>query len=724
MLKTRLTLLFVLIAFSLNSFAEPPKEGMWLPQLLKSLNESDMQSMGMKLTAEDIYSVNKSSLKDAIVHFGGGCTGSIISDDGLLLTNHHCGFYYIQQRSTMESDYTTDGFWAMNKKDELANPGLSATFIVRIEDVTDKVLDGVSDDTDPAERDVKINSAIRQIEGESVEGTHYKAKIKPFFYGNEYYMFVTETFQDIRLVGAPHYSIGKFGGDTDNWMWPRHTADFALFRVYAGPDNKPAPYSADNKPYKPKYSLPISMKGVQKDDFTMVFGFPGRTEEYLTSYAVEHIYNDANPERIAIREKRLDIISKYMKRDNSVRMKYIAKYNSISNYHKKWIGENRGLKKLDAINKKKEMEGKFQQWADGSEKRKVKYSGLLSEYKRIYSQMAPLSKSRDYVNEAMFGSETILLAYRMSDLVNTSLDPNKSDEDVAAQVDRAKRLAGRHFKDYYRPVDREVMKAMLKMYYNNTDRSVHPDIFSYIEQKFNGDFNKYVDNLFEKSVLVTPDKLLTFLNNYKRSQAKKLVKDPAFQLSGSVINNYREKIAREFFKLQGEIDELNRSYVKGLRTMMPEKTFYPDANSTMRIAYGKVADYYPADGVYYKYYTTADGILEKWNDAEDDFKLDSKLVDLFQKKDYGPYADKSGDMRICFTASNHTTGGNSGSPVIDGEGRLIGLNFDRAWESTMSDIMYDPERCRNISVDIRYVLFIMDKYAGAKHLVDELTLVK
>ncbi|KAA3652729.1 MAG: S46 family peptidase [Bacteroidetes bacterium] len=685
------------------------KEGMWLPMLLKSLNESDMQSMGLKLSAEDIYSVNQSSLKDAIVSFGGFCTGEVISDQGLILTNHHCGYGQIQSHSSVENDYLTNGYWAMTNKEELQNPGLTATFIVRMEDVTDVVLEGIEPTMTDADQQKMISEKIKILTKEATEGTHYEAYVKPFFYGNEYYMFITETFKDIRLVGAPPSSIGKFGGDTDNWMWPRHTGDFSMFRIYANKDNKPAEYSEDNVPFKPRNFLPISMNGIRKGDFTMVFGFPGRTQEYLTSYAISQIKNEINPKQIEIRRIALDIMDKHMKADAKVRIQYASKYASIANYWKKWIGENNGLEKAGAIDKKREQEKAFMEATAGN----TSFEDLMNQFRHRYKTIEPYAIARSYFIE---------IPYRKIELfsIAAAFRGVLEAEDVSQEkIDALKKSVEKHFKDYDSDTDLELAIALLAKYKADLDSKFVPNFYS----KIGSNDAAFYQKIYQKSLFNSKEKLLAMLNNFSSSSAKKLKKDMAYQMMTQFFQIYNDAIRPEYSRLNNEIDSLSKIYVKGLRDFVPGK-YYPDANSTLRLAYGQVDNYKPRDAVKYDYFTDTEGILEKYNPEHVDFDLPEKLVDLIEKKDYGQYADDDGYMHVCFTASNHTTGGNSGSPVINGKGELIGLNFDRNWEGTMSDINYDVEQCRNIAVDIRYVLFIVDKFAGAGHLVKEMKLVK
>lgn len=697
-------------------------EGMWIPLLLKQLNESDMQAKGLRLSAEDIYSINKSSLKDAVVHFGGGCTGEIISNKGLLLTNHHCGYGQIQAHSTVENDLLTNGFWAMDQSQELSNPGLTATIIVRIEDVTAKVLAGITDVMTNEERTKKINEISTSIAKEAVAGTHYGAYIRPFYYGNEYYMFITETFRDVRLVGAPPSSIGKFGGDTDNWMWPRHTGDFSVFRIYANKENKPADYSPDNVPYTPKYFIPISIRGAEKDDFTMVYGFPGRTSEYLTSYAVNMIMHESDPAKVKIRETRLAIMDEHMKTSDKVRIQYSAKYASLANYYKKWQGEINGLKKLDAINKKKAFEQKFMLKVNESDIVAGKYGKIFNDFEKAYAQFSSLNKQRDYYLEAILGIEAVNYSSSFVDVIN-AFKAGKKQADVQKDIDNLKNRVAGFFKNYNEATDEKVCAALLKMYYNDIDKSLQPSVFREIEKKHKGDFTLYATSIYKNSIFISEEKVNKLLENLENNY-KKVMKDPIYQLMESCYTKFLKDIRDQYTKQEDEINTLNRAYMKGMREVITDKKYYPDANSTLRVAYGKVSGYWPRDGVFYNYYTTLDGLMEKENPLSDEFMVSDKLKELYRKKDYGQYADKNGELRVAFCASNHTTGGNSGSPVFNGEGQLIGTNFDRNWEGTMSDIMYDPDQVRNIVLDIRYTLFVIDKYAGVGYLLNEMTLLK
>lgn len=697
-------------------------EGMWLPIFLKAMNEADMQSKGLKLSAEDIYSINKSSLKDAIVHFGGGCTAEIISDQGLMFTNHHCGYGQIQTHSTVENDLLTNGFWAKSNAEELPNPGLTATIIVRMEDVTNVVLAFVTKEMTEAEREKKINEAIAQLTKEATKDTHYGAYIRPFFYGNEYYMFVTETFKDVRLVGAPPSSIGKFGGDTDNWMWPRHTGDFSIFRIYANKDNKPAEYSKDNVPYKPKYVIPISIKGIEENDFTMVYGFPGRTTEYLSSYAVNMIMNETDPAKVKIRETRLQILDKDMRANDKVRIQYSAKYASIANYWKKWDGEIRGLKKADAINKKKLFEQDFLLKVNTNDDAKGKYGNLFSDFEKMYAELSPWSKQRDYHSEAIMGIEAVSVSSQFYDAV-VALKSGKKASDFPKIIDKIRGEITNFYKDFDATTDEKVCAALLKIYVENIDKSMQAAVFAEIDKKYKGDFKKYARDLYSKSMFVSEanvkEALLDLDKNYK-----KIEKDPVFKLMFSCVSKYRNEVLPKFTELDAKITMLNRTYMKAMRELVTTKKYYPDANSTLRVTYGKVSGYFPKDGVHYDFYTTLDGVMEKENPAVDEFVVFPKLKELYKNKDYGQYANKKGELPVAFCASNHTTGGNSGSPVFNAEGQLIGTNFDRNWEGTMSDIIYNPDQVRNIVLDVRFTLFVIDKFAGAGYLLNEMKIMK
>jgi len=699
-MKKVISIYFLFI--SLGSFAH---EGMWIPSLLKAL-EGDMQAQGLKLSAEDIYSINRSSLKDAIVHFGGGCTAEVVSSTGLILTNHHCGYSQIQQHSTLENNYLKNGFWAMSSKEELKNPGLTATFIVRIEDVTSKVNDQVTEGMNEEEADNIRYDNIAKITEEAVKGTFYKADVVPFYYGNEYYMIVSKTYNDVRLVGAPPSSMGKFGGDTDNWIWPRHTCDFSVFRIYANKENEPADISDENIPYSPGHHFPVTLEGIQENDFTMVFGFPGTTQQYLSSYAVEDYINVINPARISMREQSLSVIDAAMSQSEETYIKYASKQSRISNAYKKWIGQNLGLKKKDALGKKKKIEAEYLSRVP----RDGKYKNLLQDMKSLQHKLTKYELAANLHRELWYyGPEIIRFAYSF----NQILKEGSSD-----RIDR--RING-FFKNYDPTIDQQIFLKLLPMYFELMEDDLEPEIKKTIDSKFNGDYQKYTDYAFDKSMITSKEKVIKLLSNNKKA-IKQIKKDPLFVLAMSIVDKYDKDIRPNFLRYYFQMEELMKKYLEAQMKYFPEKTFWADANSTLRLTYGKVEGSYPRDGMKYTWFTTLDGIIEKNNTGNDDFVIPDRLRNLWENKNYGRYGS-DGQLNICFLGSNHTTGGNSGSPAINGEGHLVGINFDRTWESTMSDVMFDGEICRNIMVDIRYVLWVMDVYAGAGHLVNEMTIV-
>lgn len=706
-MKSRIKILSLSLLISLSSIQLQAKEGMWLPLLLKSMH-GDMKSMGLKLSAEDIYSINQSSLKDAVISFGGFCTGEIISDQGLILTNHHCGYRSIQSHSSVENDYLTDGYWAKTNQDELNNPGLTATFIVRMEDVTQAVLQDLAG-LSGKEREEIIKNRVDSLTKLATEGTHYEAYIRPFYYGKEYYMFVTEVFKDVRLVGAPPSAIGKFGGDTDNWSWPRHTGDFSLFRIYADSNNLPAEYSENNVPYQPRHHLPVSTRGIQEGDFTMVLGFPGTTDEYLTADAIKYIKEELNPARIAIREAALEIMDKQMKASDKVRIQYASKYASASNYWKKWIGENRGLQASNAIGKKEAEEEAYRKAIAGQSA----YEGLLAALEKEQSAIEPYTMARNYFIE---------IPYRRMEIVNLAARFRSwyADDTLsisAEDIAQMRKRIDNHFKNFDATTDSLIANELLNIYQRDMKGDFLPAFLA------NGaEIEQTVADLYRNSIFNDQEALSEMMDTNKIDGLAKLKDDPAFVYMKQFYDVYYEAIKPTYDSLDDRLDSLYGLYVEGMRKNVDGK-YYPNANSTLRLAYGKVEDYDPRDGVEYGFFTTTNGILEKYDPGNVDFDLPDRLVELIQNGDYGDYADEDGSMRVCFIASNHTTGGNSGSPVINAKGQLIGLNFDRNWEGTMSDINYDIDLCRNISVDIRYVLWVVDKFAGAQRLIDEMELV-
>lgn len=690
---------------------------MWIPSLLKHFNIEDMHKKGFRLSAEEIYSINHSSLKDAVVIFGGGCTAELISDRGLLLTNHHCGYSYIQKHSTVENNYLEEGFWADSRDEELANPGLTATFLVRIEDVTERVMNHISPEMTEQQRRQAVGQAIDEIEEQATEDTHYEAVTKPFYYGNEYYMFVYETYNDVRLVGTPPSTIGKFGRDKDNWMWPRHTGDFSLFRIYADKNNGPADYSEDNVPYQPEKHLPVSLKGYEKGDFTMVMGYPGSTKQYLTSHGVRLIRKYRNPHRIKLRDIRLELMDRYMSSNEEIKLKYATKQSRVSNSWKRWKGEIRGLKRMNAIAKKEKLEGRFVEWVNNSYTGKRDYESLITSFKDVYKNYKPYVMARDYFREAAYyGIELVRFAARWNGLAHMN-DPDNI-EAVRSGLD-----AQDFFKDYVPQIDRKICPKLLRAYHENVDEAFHPAIFDSIEKEFSDNFTEFSEYLFKHSFFADSNKAREFLSDFELKDTSRVKQDPAYKLANSFLDVYHQSIMPGYDRYNVQLDSLYRVYIRGLRAMQEDKVFWPDANFTMRVTYGEVKGYQPRDAVVYQYQTTLEGVMEKNRKGIKAYRVPHKLKELYKKKDYGRYANKNGEMPVCFVASNHTSGGNSGSPVINARGQLIGLNFDRNWEGTMSDIMYDPSQCRNISVDIRYVLFVIDKFAEADRLIDEMTLV-
>lgn len=699
-------------------------EGMWLPVLLDQLNITDMKARGFQLTAEDIYSVNHSSMKDAVCQFGGGCTAELISAKGLLLTNHHCGYSSIQSHSTVEHDYLTNGFWAMSQEEELACPGLTATFIVSMEDVTAKILAGVDPGATEAARNKIINANSKALEKANTKDG-MEAMVRSFYYGNVFYMFLTQTFKDVRMVGAPPQTIGNFGGDSDNWVWPRQTGDFSLFRIYADKNNNPAEYSKDNVPYVPKSFFKINAGGIGENDFTMVYGFPGRTTEYLTSYGVDLIQNVSDPVKVDLRTKRIEIMEQEMLKNDTVRIQYAAKRNGTANAWKKWQGETMGLKKTGAIAKKEASEKIFQERVNADPAKKAKYGTLLHQMDSVYKDMVPAQRAIDYMSEGCFSVEGLRFAYSFHNLIDSSRIANPKQRVIDSLVAVLKLSAAGFFKDYDANTDKLMAIAMFDAVSKGLEEPMQPGTFMMVKKKYKGDFGKYFDMVYRKSVFLNQAKVMAMLNKYKASDWKKLSADPMFLLSADIYSFYYANTLPQWQKRNNEIQRLSRIYMAAQMEVFPERKFYPDANSTLRVAFGKVDEYSARDGINYNWFCTLDGVMEKEDPNSLDYQVPARLHELWAKKDYGPYADKKdGKLHTTFIASNHTTGGNSGSPVIDANGNLIGTNFDRCWEGTMSDVNYDPSICRNIILDVRYTLFIIDKYAGAGYLLKEMVIIQ
>jgi hypothetical protein len=695
-------------------------EGMWLPTLLASIQD-DMQAEGLELTAEDIYAVNTSSIKDAIVLFGGGCTAEVISGQGLISTNHHCGYSAIQRHSSLENDYLKHGFWADAHGSELRNPNLTATFVIRMEDVTERVLAALKGVTNEAERRDAVARISEQIAAEATTGTHHAGTVRAFNYGNQYHLIITETFRDVRLVGAPPSAIGKYGGDTDNWMWPRHTGDFALFRIYAGPDNKPAEPSDSNVPFAPRHVLPISLDGVEETDFAMIFGFPGTTQRYLTSYEVQHVMEVQDPMRIAMRTASLAVIDRAMRASDLTRIQYAAKQSSISNAWKKWIGQLRGLRELDALEEKRTYERAYVAQAKAAGR--PEFTEVLPRLEELIARQAPYTTARDlFIEMVFYGPEVLRFGERFAQLVERYADMEQAGA-VDGELEKLRGGLDAFFKDYDVEVDRAVFKALLPLYRLHIDPALAPEVLREIDTRFKGDADAWVDDLYARSVLVDRSKLDRALDRFNAKSARRLAADPGYATSRSFYESFLQEVRPTLAALGDEVMPSMRTYVRGMMELFPDRTYWPDANSSLRLSYGRVEGSEPRDAVVYDAFSTLDGVIEKHIPGDAEFDLPQKLIDLHTAKDYGPYG-VSGTMPVCFTSSLHTTGGNSGSPVLNGRGELIGINFDRTWESTMSDIRFDPAKCRNISVDVRYMLFIIDRYAGAGHLIEEMQLVQ
>ncbi|NVO19462.1 MAG: S46 family peptidase [Bacteroidetes bacterium] len=712
-MKRTFALIITLLAFFINTKAD---EGMWLPLFIERLNYVDMQKEGLHLTAEEIYSVNHNSLKDAIIMFGGGCTGEMVSAEGLVFTNHHCGYGAIQSHSSVDHDFLADGFWAMRKEEELPNDNLTARFLVRIEDVTNAALQNITPGMSEADRLSQIRENTKKLEADAVKGTQYDARVGSFFNGNEYYLFVYEVFKDVRLVGAPPSSIGKFGADTDNWMWPRHTGDFSIFRVYAGPDNKPAAYSKQNVPYKPNHFLPVSNKGVKKDQFSMIMGYPGTTDRYATSYTIDWALEHNNPAVVKIRTKKLEILRQDMDADHDVRIKYASKYAGTANYWKFFIGQNKGLRNLKVLDRKRAQEKEFTAWVNASPGRIGTFGEALPDIEKAYAVIDKYETSVRYNSEAILrGCEIIAFARQLAGL-QAELSKEKPDPKALQDlVNKARMNAAAYFKNYNAPTDQKMLAAMLDLYYKDVPPDQQPPLLSEIFKKSKSDFSEFSMKVFEKSMFADAGRLEVFLAN---PSLKKLSKDPAFVLQKVFASN-SEAIDNLVKPGQELLTKGRRLYVKGLQEMNPDTKFYPDANSTMRLTYGKVLDYSPADAVDYGYQTTLSGVMQKEDPTNWEFTVPEKLKQLYKDKDYGPYAEK-GEMPVAFLTTNDITGGNSGSPVLNGDGELIGLAFDGNWEAMSGNYAFEPELQRTICVDVRYVLFIIDKFAGANNLIHEL----
>ncbi len=692
-------------------------EGIWIPLLLSKYNEADMQQKGLRITADDIYSINHSSLKDAVLLFGRGCTGEVVSGQGLLFTNHHCGKSMIQSHSTIEHNYLKDGFWAKSKEDELPCPGLTVSFLVRMEDVSEQVLKNISPAMNESERYELIEAEIKKIIDNETKGTYFNATVEPVFSGNQYFLYVMETFSDIRLVGAPPISIGDFGSETDNWMWPRHSADFALFRIYADSNNQPAKYSRTNIPYKPKQFLEISLKGIQENDFTMVYGFPAHTQEYLPSYAVEMLTQIENPVSIKINRKKLDIMNEFMNQSEQVKIQYTSRYFTISNFWKKSIGQNNGLLKYNAIDKKKALENEFNLKLNSDSVKKNEYIHLMHEYEKTIRHYSIAKYWTDFYYDAFATDDLFKFIKSFRSLASI---PDDSSRLIKIEFEKLKKISSSFFTNSNLSIVEKTYSAMLDMFCRDVDSNLHPAVFSQIQTKFKNNTNDFSSYLFKKSIFVSSDKIQRSLTHFNKT---KLLNDPLFKLTDELINYYYLNFQPALIYYENKLDSMNRIFMATQLNIQKNKLFYSDANSSLRLTYGKISGYQSTDGISYHYNTNLNGLIEKNKTNKEEYNIPNRLKELFNSKEYGCYAVKD-TLPLCFIATNHTSGGNSGSPVLNGNGQLIGINFDRNWEGTMSDIMYNPETCRNISVDIRYVLFIIDKYAGMKQLVDEMKISK
>lgn len=709
-------LLFVLFLFiSQISFAQ---EGMWMPNLL-SQNEKDMQDMGMQMSIEDIYNLKDSSIKDAIAIFGRGCTSEIVSPKGLLFTNHHCGFNSIQSLSSMENNYLRDGFWAKSFTDEIPSEGLSATIINSITDVTNQVLAGLDKQMGMTDKQSLVSKNIRKIEQEAQKEAYQTARVKSFYNGNQFFLIIHTTYKDVRLVGTPPQSIGKFGSDTDNWMWPRHTGDFSIFRIYADENNLPAEYSATNQPYKPKHYLPISIDGIEEGDFTLVYGFPYNTDEYLTSYAVKTKMDVTNPARVKVREAALAVLDKEMRKDEATRLKYASKFAGIANYWKFAIGESKGLRQFNAVGEKEKYEAEFTKRINQNPSLKAKYGEILPKLKKLYAETEK-DKLLQMYNSEIFSRNTEMT--QIASLISTleKVYESSGEKGFNMYKERYGSYIEGMYKDYDPKIDQEVFATLLEIYGNNVAKEyISEPIYKALQ---NEGAKAFAQEVYSNTILTDGKKTIDLINSDYKTFATTLKNDLGYQTALAQQSLIDETVSTPFNKKNAEIKKLMRLYMEGQMEVFTEKKFYPDANASLRVAYGKVRGYHPKDAVYYKPQTYLSGVMEKYKPGDYEFDVPQKLRDLYKNKDYGQYGE-NGKMPVCFLATNHITGGNSGSPVLDAHGNLIGLAFDGVWEGTMEDVFYKPEVCMSIMVDARYVLFIIDKFGGAQNLIDELTIV-
>ena len=707
---------FLLIALMMFLFGARADEGMWLPYSINGKNLADMQRLGCKLTAEQIFSFNQPSLKDAIVQFGGGCTGELISPEGLLLTNHHCGLGQVQAHSSVEHDYLQEGFWAKSKAEELPNKGLTVSFLTYIEDVTKILLVGVDNNTSEADRATKISENTKTLIKERKGNRDVEVEIVPFYHGNQYILFVYDVYKDVRLVACPPWGIGKFGADTDNWTWPRHKGDFCIFRIYTAPDGSPAEYSEDNIPMKSKHFLPISLKGVKPGDYTMILGYPGSTDRYSTSGAVKSVIEQEGPAIIACRTTKLDQYRKHMDADPAVFIKYASKQASVSNYWKYYIGQVKQLQRNKVFEKRANQEVAFQKWMNENSDRKAQYGDIFNDIDQYWNHQAKYTKATIYHREAGWrGGEAVAFAVRFRQL-NNIIENKTAQYEIAARAEAMKGAVQNYFKDYDKETDRDVTIALLNLFYKDINPEQLPAMIKKIGDKNSGDFTQFVNNAFAKSIFVDAEKLNNWIEN-----PKSLTKDPIFALMSEIINSYIDLTEQAGSVSNSRAERL---YMKGLMEMQKDRNFYPDANFTMRLTYGSVQDCKPANAVTYDYITTLDGVMEKYKPGDWEFDVPADLIKLWENKDYGRYADENGDLVVNFITTNDITGGNSGSPVIDAEGNLIGLAFDGNWEAMSGDLSFENEVQRTICMDARYLLFIIDKMANAQNLMQELKIIE
>lgn len=715
--------LFIVFALLSTSIVRAD-EGMWLLSLLGK-NIEQMQAQGCKLTAEDIYSVNKASLKDAIVGLGNAgrpfrhfCSGEIISDKGLVLTNHHCGFGVIQKHSTLEHDYLSDGFWAYDMKDELLNPGITASILQRMEDVSDKVNAVLNDNMTEEERAQAIAVISKQLSTEAVKGTNLQAQVIDMFEGNQFFLLVYKIYQDVRLVGAPPQSMGKFGGDTDNWVWPRHTADFCMMRIYTAPNGEPAPYSPNNVPLKPKHHLPVSAKGVQDGDFAMIMGFPGTTDRFLTSFGLKETMDVTNDIRYKVRTEKLRVMKEGMNADPKTRIQYASKHAQCANYWKYSHEQNIALKNLNTIGEKEKIEREFTAWVNADPARKAKYGNALTMIKEGYEAMHPYNEAMNYMQEAgLQGAESPLFAVRVSNTLKAYYDEKTPDMIKERMMEAIKENAQEFFKDYNKDVEKNLIAVMFKMYGDNVAEEWHPEVIKMINKKYKGNYEKYAKEVSDKSIFTDQARFDAFL---AKPDMKKLEKDPGYIMGSSLFDTY-QKLGGATEEMRTKVAKGDRLFVRGLLEMQPEKVWAPNANSTIRLTYGNVKSYKPRDAVFYDYYTTLTGVMEKEGPKGTEFEVPQKLKDLYYAKNFGRYG--ADNISVNFITNNDITGGNSGSPVINAYGELIGTAFDGNSEAMSGDIDFEENLQRCINLDTRYMLFIVDKLANAQNLIDEMTIV-